>query len=451
MRTWTVTAGAVVCLLAACSEDRGGAHGAAEGRAPEHADTSIDAEERDRAMLDGAERDAVGPGNWRRARSRTSGADGGLTDEQRSEIRELEDLGYATGSHEAEAAGVTIHVRDKVSLGWNLYTSGHGPEAILMDMDGKELHRWRCEFGQAFPELSDRARSTGSQWWCWMHLFENGDVLVLFSGEGIVKLNARSEILWAKRNRAHHDVAVTDGGDIWVLTRKASVIPRIHETKPILEDFVTLLGPGGETKKSISLLAAFEGSRFPDAWRSDLEHGDVFHSNTLVLLDGCGCDRVPALAAGNVLVSLAEPDLLAVIDPKSGKVVWVHEGEFRTQHDSQIVGEGNLLLFDNDGLGNSSRALELDPATGSTVWEYRGEAGNPLLSKRMGAVQRLPNGNTLVTESESGRALEVTAAGEVVWEFHSPHHAGENGEFVATICRMRRLPPSFPVDWIPAR
>jgi outer membrane protein assembly factor BamB len=284
-----------------------------------------------------------------------------------------------------------------------------------------------------------------------MHLYENGDVLALFSGEGIVKLNARSEILWAQRNKAHHDVAVAADGDIYVLTRKASVIPRLHGTKPILEDYVTVMAPDGKTKKSFSLLEAFERSPFPDAWKSELEHGDVFHSNTLVLLDGCGCERVPALKKGNLLVSMAIPDALAVLDPESEQVVWVHKGEFRTQHDVQIVGVGNLLLFDNEGLSMASRALELDPATGRTVWEYRGNEEAPLYSKRMGAVQRLPNGNTLITESENGRAIEVTAEGEIVWEYYTPYRGGENGEFIASICRMTRLAPGFPVDWIPSR
>lgn len=445
---------AVLGLIAACSRDPGDPP-AEEKRAEtkgatedtEHAALDTEALD-DRSMPTKAERGVIGPGNWRRARARVEG--GELTDEQRADVDQLEAIGYATGSREALASGVTIHLREKVYPGLNLYTSGHAPEALLVDMDGKELHRWGRTFAEVFGN-ADPPKSRGSQWWCWMHLYENGDVLALFSGEGIAKLNARSEVLWAHRNRAHHDVAIADDGDIYVLTRKASVISRVHPTRPILEDFVTVMGPDGKTKRSFSLLEAFERSSFPDAWRSAMTHGDVFHTNALVLLDGCGCDKVAALAKGNLLLSLAEPDVLAVVDPKSEKVVWALEGEFATQHDSQIVGDGHLLLFDNEGLSMASRALELDPATGETVWQYRGDERNPLYSKRMGGVQRLPNGNTLVTESENGRVIEVTAAGEIVWEFHTPYHAGDEGEFIAAICRMARLRPDFPTDWIPSR
>src|SRR6059036_3002382 len=36
------------------------------------------------------------------------------------------------------------------------------------------------------------------------------------------------------------------------------------------------------------------------------------------------------------------------------------------------------------------------------------------------SIQRLPNGNTLITESSFGRLFEVTREGEIVWEYVSP-------------------------------
>ena len=67
-----------------------------------------------------------------------------------------------------------------------------------------------------------------------------------------------------------------------------------------------------------------------------------------------------------------------------------------------------------------------------------------LFSKTLGSCQRLPNGNTLITESENGRALEVTRDKRVVWEFYNPHRAGARGELVAVLFEMLRLPPDFP-------
>jgi hypothetical protein len=41
-------------------------------------------------------------------------------------------------------------------------------------------------------------------------------------------------------------------------------------------------------------------------------------------------------------------------------------------------------------------------------------------SPYISGAQRLPNGNTLITEGDFGRLFEVTAQGEVVWEYICP-------------------------------
>ena len=81
-------------------------------------------------------------------------------------------------------------------------------------------------------------------------------------------------------------------------------------------------------------------------------------------------------------------------------------------------------------------------------WSFEHKKDKPFFSLTCGAVQRLPNGNTLITESDAGRAFETTTDGEIVWEFYNPHAAGEEGEYVATLFELVRLPKSFPTDWL---
>src|SRR5262245_44243265 len=45
-------------------------------------------------------------------------------------------------------------------------------------------------------------------------------------------------------------------------------------------------------------------------------------------------------------------------------------------------------------------------------------------SPRISNAQRLPNGNTLICEGDSGRLFEVTAGGELVWEYVNPYFGG---------------------------
>jgi hypothetical protein len=57
----------------------------------------------------------------------------------------------------------------------------------------------------------------------------------------------------------------------------------------------------------------------------------------------------------------------------------------------------------------------------------------------MGKHQRLSNGNYLLTESTTGRALEVTADGKIVWEYVNLVEEGWAGLMDET----QRLDPVF--------
>ena len=57
-----------------------------------------------------------------------------------------------------------------------------------------------------------------------------------------------------------------------------------------------------------------------------------------------------------------------------------------------------------------------------------------------GGNQRLPNGNTIITESDQGRVFEVTKDGKIVWEFYNPLRF-KNGKRVTIYRSMRILDP----------
>jgi hypothetical protein len=388
------------------------------------------------------------PGRWRKLRPRR--VDPKLSEEQRERIAQLEAIGYLGGSVEASAqAGVTLHDRERAHQGFNFYTSGHAPEAVLMDMDGNVLHRWRHDFLDIWPDYPKGWLHTGAGFWRRAHLFENGDILAIFEGMGIIKLDKDSNLLWASPVTAHHDLHVMPDGDVYVLTRRAHLVARIDPEKPILEDFISILDSGGTEKRRVSMLESLERSGFDDLWDpADARMGDLFHTNTLEVLDGRIAQDLPAFAAGNVLTSLLIPDLIAVVDLEQEKVVWAAKGSFKKQHDPKVLESGRLLLFDNRGRLPHSRVIEFDPANPDTlVWEYSGSDDNPFMSFNCGTAERLPNGNTLITESDGGRAFEVTPEKETVWEFYNPHRAGDDRELIATLFELVRLPPDFPTEW----
>lgn len=106
------------------------------------------------------------------------------------------------------------------------------------------------------------------------------------------------------------------------------------------------------------------------------------------------------------------------------------------QHDIQWIDEGlpgygNWLLFNNrNNIGGEeySSILELsipmnddgsyDLEKGSDiVWSYSDDG---FYSRIVSGAQRLPNGNTFITEGFFGRMIEVTPEGEVAWEYVNP-------------------------------
>jgi hypothetical protein len=64
--------------------------------------------------------------------------------------------------------------------------------------------------------------------------------------------------------------------------------------------------------------------------------------------------------------------------------------------------------------------IEFDPKTMEIVWQYGGTPDNPLSSEIRSWQQRLPNGNTLIAESNGGRILEVAPNRDIAWEFINP-------------------------------
>ena len=401
------------------------------------------------------------PGRWRKS-PRPAPASG-LTPEQREQIEELRSIGYVSGSVAAPAErGVVLHDRERAWGGLNFFVSGHAPEAVLMDMDGNVLHRWHSEFSDSFPGRPFHPDRPDIRFWRRAHLFENGEILAIHEGLGLVKLGRDSRPIWARPLPAHHDLQVLPGGSIVVLTREAGVDPRVDERAPILQDFVSILDPQGVERRRLSLLDAFDAAGAEHDWRAALRTfwrkertrqlaahpGDLFHTNSVELLDGRLAARVPAFAAGNLLVSMCHLDTIAVVDLNRERVVWSLGGIFALQHDPTVLRDGRLLVFDNNWRTARSRVVALDPATREIVWEYRGSEERPFYSRTCGTAAELPNGNVLVTESDGGRAFEITPAGETVWEFYNPHRAGENDEYIATLFEVVRLPAGFAAGWL---
>lgn len=376
-----------------------------------------------------------------------------LTAEQ---ISQLEALGYLSGYvPPREQLNVTIYDKERAYDGLNFFSSADKPSAYLMDMYGNILHEWYCEIHEVWPEKNfDGIQHT--HFWRRVYLYPNGDILAIFENIGIIKLDKDSNVIWRRDNRAHHDLEVLDNGDIWVLTNKLNSISRITDEVPVQEDFLTLMDKNGNIKREISILSSIENSRFQRFMQGQLKVKnkskkpvfDIFHSNSLEVLDGSVEHIRPEFKKGNILTSFRSLHLIAVIDLEKELAVWAFQDKFMAQHDPKILENGNLLLFDNFGRGEKSTVLEFDLGTMNIVWSYSGTEESPFYSIGSGASERFPNGNTLITETREGRAFEVTESGEIVWEFYNPNKTGKNKELIATIPELIRVKKLESLEWL---
>jgi len=269
--------------------------------------------------------------------------------------------------------------------------------------------------------------------------------------------------------------AQADGGNTLLLGHKNLVCKNISD-KTLLDDTIYEISWDGEILWQWVCSEHFDEFGFREEAKNVLARdpnmrpcgggmGDWMHLNSMSLLGPnkwyeAGDSR---FHPDNIIVDGRETNLIFIISKETGEVVWKvgpyydytpekELGWIIGQHHAHMIpkglpGEGNILVYDNGGwagyggchptsptgtknaLRDYSRVLEFDPITLRIVWQYTPqEAGlvhptdsNRFYSPFISSAQRLPNGNTLITEGSGGRLIEVTADHELVWEYISPY------------------------------
>ena len=304
----------------------------------------------------------------------------------------------------------------------------------LIDLQGEVVHTWNMPYP---PGLSGYLTERGT-------LFFNGrtseqSFLSRFPFKGGVVLEAdwNGKVLWEVRHpdHHHHGILLRNGN---VLLHCMGEVPEeiARRVKGGMAEGNMQSGqyasrPVSEADKMYSDYLAEVTSAGHTVWEwRTWEHLDP-------VADGIAEVQAPRTlwAQGNSVEELPDGDILASYRPtstvirisrKTGKIVWkLGPPTVAGQHAPTLLENGNVLIFDNgphrlDDSVPYSRAIEVDPATNAIVWKYQDKPAWNFFSPRMGCAQRLPNGNTLITESSFGRFFEVTKEGEIVWEYINP-------------------------------
>ncbi len=366
----------------------------------------------------------------------------------------------------ADGAPIFSHDPDRAWQGLNLVVSNGKQGVRLIGMDGETVHEWSRSFVDIWdnpPQSPSIGADEPEYWedriyWRRAHLLSNGDLLVVFEtphltpyGLGLAKIDKDSNVVWKLDANVHHDLAVGPAGEIYTLTQKINETgyPGLPELKaPFIDDMVAVVSPDGAMQKEISIVSALLNSDFAPLLgllNRDYLLGDVMHTNTVQYIDALTAARFPFAEPGQLLISMREMNVIALLDPETERIVWAMTGMWKRQHEPQMLDNGRILLFDNQGhrgAGGMTRVVEFDPVTGRLDWSYAGTAEEPLISTVYGSQQRLANGNTLIVESNNGRAIEVTYEGDIVWEYRSPlRKESKNGPLVIVVPDIVRVDP----------
>ncbi|RIL11520.1 MAG: hypothetical protein DCC75_02170 [Proteobacteria bacterium] len=326
-----------------------------------------------------------------------------------------------------QGAQVSKHITDKAYPGVTLYPVRKS-RVLLLDMQGGVINSWKV------PAV--RARLLPS---CNLLVVHDGeqlsDVVTEYSWDG--------EIVWKYKAKSgiHHDVRRLDNGNtIFPIRRQLRYeIPSKDGVSPprqakMRSDTVLEVTPKGE------MVWEWHADEYLDtkSWGANKAQPpydsikwtqivrDWSHLNTVSVIPpnkwhDQGDKR---FKPGNIMVLLRNLWSVYVIDKDTKEITWTYTGDYKGgmifPHESHLLpkdlpGAGNVLIFDNGRDKRGSFILEVNPATNKVVWSY--EDGMRFFSKGQGSVQRLPNGNTLISEDDRGRVFEVTPQKEIVWEY----------------------------------
>jgi hypothetical protein len=327
----------------------------------------------------------------------------------------------------AARAAFTVHDAARIGEGEFVFLgsddSTHSYSAWLYDTAGRKLHTWNIDY----TALDPTGPSSDTDMPHAFQVLPDGSVIVAFDGGDVMaRIDACSRPLWIREGIFHHSMTVADDGSIWVWRAEGSHYAQYHylmnfdaETGAtireigLIEDIIQPLGP----KAFVFGVGADYPFQHVDA---DPEHRDLdfFHPNDVDVLSAALAPQFPLFEPGDLLLSLREIDLVAVVDADTAKLKWWNVGPWIKQHDPDFLPDGRISVYSNNTGRGRSDILKIDPKTRAVSSDvHDGKAR--FYSAEMGSHQYQPNGNVLITVPGEGRVLLLSPTGDLIMEFNN--------------------------------
>lgn len=328
---------------------------------------------------------------------------------------------------------------DRVEPGYTLVSGLSADQEVapftvtMFDEKGEQVHQWPINYSDADPD-GQKPLNTMLHG---MEVMPDGSILATFDGgTAIARFDTCGRPIWATKGEFHHSITA-DGPDGF-LTWRANTVARIDAETGEATDLISVeddMIHAGDGQEGIFGIRTFvNGGENPLSYESD-----PFHTNDVEPLTPEMAAAFPKFEAGDLLISLRELNMIAVVDRETGEAKWWQNGPWLKQHDPDFQPDGTITVYDNHTGSQTSRIVRTNPTTGETSVVFEGNDAVPFYSWQRGKHQVLPSGNILITESQHGRVFEITPEGDLVWE----RDMGWDDQQNLIVTEARHVAPDF--------
>lgn len=276
----------------------------------------------------------------------------------------------------------------KLYGGFTVACTGPGagePWAYIWDRDGDVV--WAHTLADAGLDACTRARLSydGRELWV-------GDLNLGGGGGALARLDVTGEreVVTLSLPGRHHDFAILPNGKILYFKEEKSDTAQPGSERDVIYELDPASGESTKLYDELDDFGAVIGET-------------PAHTNYIAFVPHLNAISFSMLTANTIgLVSYPEGKLLATF----GGAASDFDMMWRKQHGHQVL-EDEFLVFSNQGAGLTSMVfayrLDLEASTSEPRAQYESDDSTPTF----GDVQRLPNGNYLITYSNAGAIHEL--------------------------------------------
>lgn len=254
-------------------------------------------------------------------------------------------------------------------------------------------------------------------------LSEKGELIIKDHQSFLYALDACSKKLWGQTDVLLHHSTESDGAGGWWIPGYIEPTGIERASPDFVEDSLTHIGPDGTVLENISAAGILLRNGMEYAlFTAGSYQKDPMHLNDIepVLEDGTHWKK------GDLFLSFRHLSMIMLYRPSTDEIVWQQQGPWLAQHDVDILDDHRIAVFNNNAYDKGT-AARVYGTNQITVYDFdTDETSNPwpavtekpeVKTLFEGLFQRLPDGQFLIEEENSGRLLILSPSGDTLAEF----------------------------------